>query len=89
LISNDIRSLVHPAGYQIDFLNSCKAEGGAAGAAGALQAIVDKAMSDDKVKAAIFDDFHCIHCGSVSPAEWIASRKGKKELCPESQWRGG
>ena len=32
----------------------------------------------ESVKAAIFDTFHCVHCGSVSPPEWISARKGTK-----------
>ena len=36
-------------------------------------------MSDDVVKEEIFGDFWCVHCGGVNPAEWIKSRKGKKE----------
>ena len=40
---------------------------------------VQRCLQDPKAKAAVFDDFHCVHCGSVKPAEWIATRKGKKE----------
>ena len=65
-------------GYQADFLNKLGEMQGTS-AAEALQAIVDKAMSDGKVKAEIFDEFHCIHCGSVSPADWIKERKGNKQ----------
>jgi hypothetical protein len=64
-------------GYQSDFLEKLGSSQGSS-AAEALQGIVDRAMADVKVKAAIFDDFHCVHCGSVSPAEWIKARKGKK-----------
>ena len=35
-------------------------------------------LSTESVKAAIFDTFHCVHCGSVSPPEWISARKGTK-----------
>ena len=44
--------------------------------------IVGQAMSDPATKAAIFDAVQCIHCGSVNPAEWIATRKGDKEAVP-------
>ena len=66
-------------GYQKDFLaKMAKAQGlGSDGAA--LQSIVYQAMSNSSIKSAIFDDFHCVHCGSVTPAEWIKARKGKKE----------
>ncbi len=66
-------------GYQIDFLDEFARARGLKGAASALQAIVDEASGSETVRAAIFDSFHCVHCGSVSPAEWISSRKGKKE----------
>jgi hypothetical protein len=41
--------------------------------------IVDEAMKDDSVKDGIFGGFHCIHCGSVNPEDWISNRKGKKD----------
>ena len=63
--------------YQEDFLNKLAASQGTSSAE-ALQSIVDKAMSNKKVYGEIFDDFHCVHCGSVAPAEWIKTRKGDK-----------
>lgn len=67
--------------YQKDFLDTMGAEGtnGASNASEALESIVAKAMSDKATYKAIFDEFHCIHCGSKSPADWIANRKGKKD----------
>ncbi len=62
--------------YQKDFLDALGA--GKGGAVGALQRIVDRAMTEPRVKAAVFDEFHCVHCGSVSPADWIKTRKGTK-----------
>ena len=62
--------------YQKAFLDSLGAAHGGAG--GALQMIVTRAMNEPKVKAAIFDNFHCIHCGSVNPADWIKTQKGDK-----------
>ena len=65
-------------GYQTEFLkNFGKAKN--TDAVGALQFIVDRAMSEPPIKKAIFDDFHCVHCGSVKPAEWVASNKGNKK----------
>ena len=66
-------------GYQQDFLQTMAASQGLATPAAALERIVGQAMTDAKIQAAIFDEFHCIHCGSVNPAEWIATRKGDKE----------
>ena len=66
-------------GYQQDFLQTMAASQGLATPAAALESLVSRAMGDAKAKAAIFDELHCIHCGSVNPAEWIATRKGKKE----------
>jgi len=51
-------------------------------AAQALESIVKKAITDSKVKKEIFDQFHCIHCGSKNPAPWIKERKGKKDPYP-------
>merc|ERR1719217_403681 len=45
----------------------------------ALEHIVQQAMSNPAIESEIFDTFHCVHCGSVKPAEWIANAKGKKE----------
>jgi len=64
-------------GYQRDFLDTLGKEH--KDNSGALQFIVDKALMEDPVREAIFDDFHCIHCGSVSPEPWIAKRKGDKQ----------
>ena len=66
-------------GYQQDFLQTMAASQGLATPAAALERIVGQAMTDAKIQAAIFDEFHCIHCGSVNPAEWIATRKGDKK----------
>eukprot|EP01043_Picozoa_sp_COSAG02_P068525 COSAG02_NODE_11414_length_1728_cov_215.445058_1_plen_103_part_10 len=66
-------------GYQQDFLQTMAASQGLATPAAALERIVGQAMTDAKIQAAIFDEFHCIHCGSVDPAEWIATRKGDKK----------
>merc|ERR1719198_295411 len=66
-------------GYQIDFLRALAPVVNADDESGAMELIVQRCLQDEKVKAAIFEDFHCVHCGSVKPAEWIANRKGKKE----------
>ena len=77
-------------GYQIDFLMTmykaglpevmkCSKEYNISGASAALQALVEEAVHDEDKQKEIFDTFHCVHCGSVKPAEWIAGRKGKKE----------
>jgi hypothetical protein len=39
--------------------------------AAALQHIVDRVLNEEPVRQAVFDDFHCVHCGSVKPADWI------------------
>lgn len=62
--------------YQKVFLDNLGASHGGAGVA--LQMIVTRAINEPKVKAAIFDDFHCVHCGSVNPADWIKNQKGDK-----------
>jgi len=62
--------------YQKAFLDSLGATHGGAG--GALAMIVKRAMAEPKVKAAIFDNFHCVHCGSVNPEAWIKTQKGDK-----------
>ena len=72
-------------GYQHDFLAKMKqmyypTQGNSDDLSCVLQAIIDKALGDDAVMSAIFDDFHCVHCGSVKPEAWINARKGKKEL---------
>ena len=76
LMSNRVMIELH--GYQIDFLNAFKGMDASA----ALQSLCDRGMADKKVYKAMFDDFHCIHCGSVSPAPWIANRKGDKKPYP-------
>ena len=76
-------------GYQKDFLDAMAAAGlpavqlmtqqyGLKGATAALQAIVMEAIQDASVQAEIFDDFHCVHCGSKNPAAWIKDRKGQE-----------
>jgi hypothetical protein len=62
--------------YQKAFLDSLGTTHGGAG--GALAMIVKRAMAEPKVKAAIFDNFHCVHCGSVNPEAWIKTQKGDK-----------
>ena len=51
-------------------------------AGAALSMIIDRAIAEPGVKAAIFDEIQCVHCGSVSPAEWIKARKGSKTPYP-------
>ena len=64
-------------GYQKEFLGKmAKAQGmGSEGAA--LQSIVYGAMSNAGIKSAIFDDFHCVHCGSKNPPDWVKNGMGK------------
>jgi len=70
-------------GYQKDFLDSLCAMPGPwgsvdpRGASGALQSIVDLAMSNAKVKADIFGEVQCLHCTSAKPAAWIADNMEK------------
>merc|ERR1711924_58513 len=33
----------------------------------------------EPVRKAVFDDLHCVHCGSLNPADWIKTRKGDKK----------
>ena len=47
-------------------------------ASSALSWIVRRAMRNPSVRSEIFDTFHCVHCGSVKPPEWISTRKGDK-----------
>ena len=79
--------------YQYDFLTAmaaaklptveaCAKEHGVTGAAAALQTIVMQAVQDSVVHGEIYDEFHCVHCGSVTPEPWIKERKGKKEKYP-------
>jgi hypothetical protein len=68
-------------GYQKVFLGRMASAQGLASEAAALQSIVEQAASTESVKKAIFDDFHCVHCGSKNPPEWINSAKGKT-ACP-------
>jgi hypothetical protein len=79
LIRRSAGSKVELHEYQKDFLDSMAEAQGLGGPGPALQVIVDKAMSDDGVQKAIFNDVHCVHCGSVAPPVWIKDRKGKKE----------
>jgi hypothetical protein len=72
--------------YQHDFLLAMAAaklpaevSTGVTGAAAALEMIVAQAIQDEAVRSAIYDGFHCVHCGSKDPAAWIKERKGKKE----------
>lgn len=66
---------LHP--FQMDFLDSMAAACGLASAGLALQKLVEDAMFSDVTRSAIYDDFHCCHCGSNNPADWIKKRKGK------------
>lgn len=77
-------------GYQVAFLKRMaasnlpgiarrKAACGGDGVAAALQAVVEEAMVDPTIRAEIFDVYHCVHCGSVKPAAWIADDKGNKK----------
>merc|ERR1719162_1742494 len=74
-------TLIEMHQYQKDFLDTMVQKGteGATNSATALAVIVQLAQKSSKVHGEIFDGFHCIHCGSVKPADWIANRKGKKE----------
>jgi len=65
--------------YQKDFLDNMAKAQRLNGAGQALECIVKHAMHQPAVMSQIFDDFHCLHCGSVKPAEWINQAKGKKE----------
>ena len=69
-------------GYQRDFLATLVSARGLGDRAAALESIVGQALASAVTQAAIFDVMHCIHCGSVNPAEWIATRKGDKEAVP-------
>lgn len=75
LIKPRLQLMLHA--YQMDFLEKF-AILKKTNPSGALIHIVKRAYSEDKVTAAVYDDFHCIHCGSVSPAAWIKERKGTK-----------
>ena len=63
--------------YQKRFLGRLGAKSSQT-AAGALTMIVRRAMKDRKVKAEIFDQLQCVHCGSVKPAAWVKEHKGKQ-----------
>jgi hypothetical protein len=76
-------------GYQKDFLEAfaasgtpavekCKKKYGLEGAAAGLQAIAEELIYDATKRSEVFDTFHCVHCGSVKPAEWISTNKGNK-----------
>merc|ERR1719464_2067577 len=65
-------------GYQLDYLGTLANAKALDSPAAALQYIVDAVMGSKEKRAAVFEDIHCVHCGSVRPAKWIASRKGKK-----------
>lgn len=46
-----------------------------------ILALVSQALAKDpKVYEEIWGDFICIHCGSVSPADWIKNNKGDKKM---------
>jgi hypothetical protein len=65
-------------GYQVEFLASLAKAHGLGSSTAALQSVVERAMADPSVQAAIFDELQCIHCNSVHPADWIAYCKGSK-----------
>lgn len=44
-----------------------------------IPCLILAAIGDESVRAAMYDGFHCVHCGSKDPAPWIKERKGKKE----------
>lgn len=67
-------------GYQKDFLAKMAQAQGLGSDGAALQSIVYQAMSSASIKAAIFDDFHCVHCGSKNPPAWINDRKGHEAV---------
>ena len=52
---------LHP--YQLDFLDMLSEYEGHPGYA--LQALIERAAREPKVKAACFDRLHCLHCGSL------------------------
>lgn len=64
--------------YQHDFLVNMAYTMRLPGPGPALECIANRAMRVESVRSAIFDDFHCVHCGSVKPAEWIANSRGKQ-----------
>eukprot|EP00746_Dinoflagellata_sp_MGD_P137728 gnl/MRDRNA2_/MRDRNA2_71491_c0_seq1.p1 gnl/MRDRNA2_/MRDRNA2_71491_c0~~gnl/MRDRNA2_/MRDRNA2_71491_c0_seq1.p1 ORF type:complete len:179 (+),score=40.05 gnl/MRDRNA2_/MRDRNA2_71491_c0_seq1:132-668(+) len=64
--------------YQRDFLDKFAAAQCLSDASKAFQSIVEQAMDDHAIQKDIFDTFHCVHCGSVNPQEWISKAKGKQ-----------
>ena len=66
-------------GYQADFLVSLGKNLRLRGPSAALQHLVDKIKADKNLITAVFGTFHCVHCGSVKPADWISKRKGDKK----------
>jgi len=78
-LSNSKKPTFDLHAYQHDFLAAMAAQSGLSSAAAALEAIVVRAMLEPEVRAAMYDGFHCVHCGSKNPATWIKERKGKKE----------
>ena len=70
-------------GYQADFLGKMGEAQGLGSDTAALQKIVDVAMAQPEVKQAIFDEtFHCVHCDTQSPPDWIQEHKGIKTAHP-------
>ena len=65
-------------GYQKDFLDTLGVKLDNSGPSAALEFLVGKAIADAAVHEEIYGSFHCVHCGSVKPAEWIRTRKGTK-----------
>eukprot|EP01052_Picozoa_sp_SAG31_P019882 SAG31_NODE_1468_length_8223_cov_37.850320_10_plen_111_part_00 len=67
-------------GYQLDFLEqSSQAQQLAGGAAAAFERLVGFALKEPAIKAEIYDKtFHCVHCDSKKPPDWIQNNKGEK-----------
>jgi hypothetical protein len=66
-------------GYQKAYLSTMASAQGLGDEAAALQSVVEKAMADAAFAKTLFDsEFHCVHCGSKNPPEWIKSAMGKE-----------
>ena len=67
-------------GYQMDYLTTLATSLPSnfmtkASPSDALTMLVERALNEPQIMSAVFDSFHCNHCGS--PAPWIKERKGK------------
>eukprot|EP01051_Picozoa_sp_SAG22_P009723 SAG22_NODE_831_length_6940_cov_12.139599_4_plen_291_part_00 len=79
VLDTPVTTMFELHGYQKDFLRRAAAAQSLPDEAAALQKLVDFATKEEAVKAAIFDEtFHCVHCDSKSPPDWIQSNKGTK-----------